>query len=121
MAVALSNFAQQAAEAWPPASPDWTRAIVAVVVVLALAAACAWLLRRGSFGPIGRRRERILTAETVALLGDRRSLMVVTVEGRRLLLGVTPTSVSLVAELAGAPAFDRKLDALAERPQGAAS
>ena len=32
-------------------------------------------------------------------LGERRSLMVVAIEGRRLLLGLTPMQVSLVTEL----------------------
>jgi flagellar biogenesis protein FliO len=36
-------------------------------------------------------------------LGERRALMVVSVEGRRLLLGLTPMSVSLVTELAPQP------------------
>jgi flagellar biogenesis protein FliO len=35
-------------------------------------------------------------------LGERRSLVIVSVEGRRLLLGLTPTSMSLVAELPSA-------------------
>jgi flagellar biogenesis protein FliO len=48
-------------------------------------------------------------------LGERRSLVVVSVEGRRLLLGLTPAQVSLVTELAAAPpagfqdAVDRRL------------
>jgi flagellar biosynthetic protein FliO len=98
-----------AAEAWSPATPDWTRGLIAIVVVLALAAGCAWLLRRGLPGPLGRRRQKLVTTETVALLGERRSLVVVTVEGRRLLLGVTPAQVSLVTELHGSGSFDRAL------------
>ena len=37
--------------------------------------------------------------EATVQLGERRSLMVVTIEGRRLLLGLTPMQVSLVTEL----------------------
>ena len=110
MALALLPVAAGAAEAWSPATFDWARGLMAIVVVLALAGGCAWLLRRGLPGPLGRRRQRLVTTETVALLGERRSLLVVTVEGRRLLLGVTPAQVSLVTELHGPASFDRALD-----------
>ena len=36
-------------------------------------------------------------------LGERRSLVIVSVEGRRLLLGLTPGQISMVTEL-GTPA-----------------
>ena len=42
-------------------------------------------------------------------LGDRRSLVIVSVEGRRLLLGLTPAQVSLVTELAP-PTFQQAVD-----------
>lgn len=110
MIIVLLNLAPGAAgEAWPPATPGWAQGLIPIVVVLALVGGCAWLLRRGSLGSLGRRRERIVTTETVALLGDRRSLVVVTVEGRRLLLGLTSAHVSLVAELQGSEPFDRAL------------
>jgi flagellar protein FliO/FliZ len=110
MALALLTLAPRAAEAWPTATPDWSRGLVAAVVVVALVGGCAWLLRRGKLGPLGHRRPRLVTAETVAMLGERRSLVVATVEGRRLLLGVTPAQISLVAELHGPAPFDRALD-----------
>lgn len=110
-----------APESWTPATPDWTQGFIAVVVVLALAAGFAWLLKRGLLGPLGRRRQRAVTAETVALLGDRRSLVVVTVEGRRLLLGLTPSSVRLVAELDRSERFEQKLDEASAHPAGSAS
>jgi flagellar biogenesis protein FliO len=37
--------------------------------------------------------------ESALSLGDKRSLVVVAVEGRRMLVGVAPGSVSLVTEL----------------------
>lgn len=98
------------AEAWTPTTPDWARGLVAAVVVVALAAGVAWLLRRGTLGRFGPRRPRLVTTETVAMLGERRSLVVATVEGRRLLLGITPAQISLVAELQGPAPFDRALD-----------
>ena len=72
------------------------RALLAVVIVIGLLGAAAWLLRRNA--PARRTRQSV-TVETAVSLGDRRSLVIVGVEGRRLLLGLTPGSVSLVTEL----------------------
>lgn len=76
----------------------------AVLVVLGLVALLAWLLRRGTFGAL-RPGSRSITVETAVPLGERRSLVIVAVEGRRLLLGMTPGQISMVTELdAVAPA-----------------
>jgi flagellar protein FliO/FliZ len=71
---------------------------IAVLIVLALVAALAWLLRSGRLGPL-RARGSAIAVETAISLGERRSLVIVSVEGRRLLLGVTSAQVSLVTEL----------------------
>jgi flagellar biogenesis protein FliO len=48
--------------------------------------------------------------ETALSLGDRRQLVIVSVEGRRLLLGVTQMHVALVTELsASASSFSDEL------------
>jgi flagellar biosynthetic protein FliO len=72
------------------------RALLSVVIVIGLLGAAAWLLRRNT---PARRTRQAVTVETAVSLGDRRSLVIVGVEGRRLLLGLTPGSVSLVTEL----------------------
>lgn len=74
---------------------------LAVVIVLALVGTLAWLARRGAFASL-QPRHRAIAVETAVPLGERRSLVVVAVEGRRLLLGLTPGQVSLVTELAPA-------------------
>ncbi len=98
------------------------QSFAAVFVVLGLVVALAWLVRRGTLGSAWKRSPRAIAVETAAPLGERRSLVIVAVEGRRLLLGLTPTQISLVAELApaapSAPAsplappvsFERHLD-----------
>ncbi len=92
------------------------QSLAAVAIVLALLGALAWLARRGSFGALSR-KGRLVDVETAVPLGERRSLVVVVVEGRRLLLGVTPSSVSLVTELSRASVpgstvtFEQELDA----------
>ena len=90
------------------------QSFLAVALVLALVGALAWVARRGAFGRLGARGP--VSVETAVPLGERRSLVVVVVEGRRLLLGLTPASVSLVTELqppapaaAGTP-FERALE-----------
>jgi flagellar protein FliO/FliZ len=78
------------------------RAVLSLAAVMALLAGLAWLARRGGF-----RRATgaaAIAVETATALGERRTLVIVAVEGRRLLLGLTPGSVSLVTELAPVPA-----------------
>ena len=76
---------------------------LAVLIVLGLVTVLAWLMRRGSFGGLTGRGGPI-NVETAVALGERRSLVIVSVEGRRLLLGLTPTTMSLVTELQAPPA-----------------
>ena len=73
------------------------QAMLAVLITIGVMAAIAWLLRKSA---AARRSSRAIAIETAVPLGDRRSLVVVAVEGRRLLLGLTPQQVSLVTELA---------------------
>jgi len=99
------------------------QSFAAVAIVLALVMALAWFARRGALGALGR-KGRYIDVETAVPLGERRSLVVIAVEGRRLLLGLTPASVSLVTELDRAPvspdgtrSFAQELDARATSPR----
>jgi flagellar protein FliO/FliZ len=83
------------------------RSLLAIVVVFGLLGGLAWAARRGRLGFFTRQVSQVRVEATVPL-GERRSLMVVAVEGRRLLLGLTPMQVSLVTELTAAP-FDAAL------------
>jgi flagellar protein FliO/FliZ len=99
----------------PDLLPDVWRMLGALAVVLALLAGAAWLLRRGV---LGRRATSGLNVESMLALGERRSLAIVTVEGRRLLVGLAPNNVSLVTELGPAQSFDA---AVAKALNGSAS
>ena len=92
-----------AGTAVPELMPSVWRVLFALVVVLGLLGGLAWMLKRGV---LTRRGTGSLAIETALALGERRSLVVVTVEGRRLLLGLAPHNVSLVTELAPAASFD---------------
>lgn len=82
-----------------PVSTGAVRGVVGTVVVLGLLVFLAWLVRRGTIALPGRRATDAVRVESIVPLGDRRSLIVVAVDNRRLLLGLTPTQVSLVTEL----------------------
>lgn len=91
------------------------QAYLSVFVVLALLAGAAWALKRTN---TLRRGAPSIVVETAVPLGERRTLVVVAVEGRRLLLGMTPQSIALVTELTAAPpAFGDRLDASLAEPR----
>ena len=87
--------------AGPDLVPPVWRTLAGLTVVLGLLVGLAWLLRRGV---LLKRTSGALGIETALPLGDRRSLIIVTVEGRRLLVGLSPNQVSLVTELQAPPA-----------------
>lgn len=100
--------------------PVW-KAGAALALVLALLVGLGWLVRRGQL--LGKTRKP-MTIESALSLGERRSLAIVTVEGRRLLLGLAPNHVSLVTELAQGPSFDEAVSRAMQAPPsspGAAS
>jgi flagellar protein FliO/FliZ len=110
------------AAAFTPEIGAGIRGLAAVFVVLALVALFAWMLRKGVFGPLGRRGPSGITVETAVALGERRSVVVVAVEGRRLLLGLAPGQVSMLTELRGGDAgFPAALERAAGQPPQAAS
>jgi flagellar protein FliO/FliZ len=71
---------------------------LATLIVLALVGALAWLVKRGPLARLASSGKPV-SVETAIPLGERRSLVIVSVEGRRLLLGLTATNISLVTEL----------------------
>ena len=98
----------------PDLVPNVWRMLGALGVVLLLLGAVAWLLRRGV---MGRRAANGLNVESVLALGERRSLAIVSVEDRRLLVGLAPNNVSLVTELGRNQSFEAAVaQALDGRP-----
>jgi flagellar protein FliO/FliZ len=91
--------------AGPDLMPPFGRMLAGLLVVLGLLAVLGWALRRGL---VARRSTGALGVETALALGERRSIVIVTVEGRRLLLGLAPGQVALLTELAPAP-FEQAL------------
>jgi flagellar biosynthetic protein FliO len=115
--VTLAPLLAQAQQAPLPAvgwsdGPGVVRTLLSLLVVLGLLGGCLWLIRRGGWQGGLRQGPRPVQIETAVGLGDRRQLVIVSVEGRRLLLGVTPMHVALVTELAGTrPSFPETLAA----------
>jgi flagellar protein FliO/FliZ len=117
MTWSLALAAPDAGAAFTPEIGAGVRGLAAVFLVLGLVALFAWLLRKGAFGPLGRRGSSVISVETAVPLGERRSVVVVAVEGRRLLLGLAPGQVSLLTELRTREAtFPAVLDKAAEQP-----
>ena len=103
----MSAFPAVAVEAAGLTDGELWRSLLAIAVVFGLLGALAWAARRGRLGFFTRQPSHVRVEATVPL-GERRSLMVVAIEGRRLLLGLTPMQVSLVTELT-TPPFDAAL------------
>jgi len=98
------------------AVPSIVRLLGASALVLGLLMGTLWLLKRGAGG----KRSRGFAVEAALPLGERRSLAIVTVEGRRLLLGLAPNHVSLVTELDRTPFDQAVADAGARSTGGSA-
>jgi flagellar biogenesis protein FliO len=77
------------------------RTFASLVFVIGLLLLLVWAMRRGMFR-IGVGPRTSIVVETAISLGERRSLVIVAVEGRRFLLGLATGGVSLVADLAPA-------------------
>jgi flagellar biogenesis protein FliO len=75
------------------------RTVMAFAVVLGLLALSVWALRRGSLRLSRLAPRGTISVETAMSLGDRRSLAIVGVEGRRMLVGLTPTTISFLTDL----------------------
>lgn len=80
------------------------RAAVSFAAVIGLLAVFIWAIRRGSLRLSALAPRGTIAIETAMSLGERRSLAIVTVEGRRMLVGLTPASISLLTDLPAAPA-----------------
>jgi flagellar biogenesis protein FliO len=75
------------------------RTLLSLAAVLALLGGFIWALRRGSLRLSALAPRGTIFVETATSLGDRRSLAIVSVEGRRLLIGLAPSAVSFIADL----------------------
>lgn len=98
------------------------RAFVGMVIVLGVIGLLAWLLRRGIITLPGQPTRGPLAIQSTLQLGERRSLAIVSVEGRRLLIGLTPTQVNLLTELGDRQAtFEHELDRRTSSPMAGQS
>lgn len=71
----------------------------ALALVLLLIAAITWLARRAGFRPPGKKASALLTVKCSQSLGQRERLVIVEVQDKWLLLGVTPTNIACLATL----------------------
>jgi flagellar biogenesis protein FliO len=96
------------------APPSGLRALGSLILVLGLAGASLWALKKYGRGRIpGGGGGRLRVEETLAL-GDRRFVSILDVEGDRFLLALTPQGIQLISRLdpserGGASTFDEAL------------
>jgi flagellar biogenesis protein FliO len=79
------------------------RTVSSLAAVLILLALFVWALRRGSLRLSALAPRSTISIETATAIGDRRQLAIVSVEGRRLLVGMTPTTIAFLTDLTSAP------------------
>ncbi|URQ60882.1 flagellar biosynthetic protein FliO [Pantoea alhagi] len=72
----------------------------ALAIVVLLIIFCAWLARRCGFVSHGRAQGSAIVVKSSHSLGQRERLVVVEVDGQRLLLGVTPGAITRLSRLA---------------------
>jgi flagellar biogenesis protein FliO len=98
----------------PEAAPSGLRAFGSLLLVLGLAGASLWALKKYGRGRIpGGGGGKLKVEETLAL-GDRRYVSILDAEGERFLIALTPQGISLISRLdpgeRGEPeAFDQAL------------
>ena len=81
------------------AAPSGLRAFGSLVLVLGLAGASLWALKKYGRGRIpGGGGQKLRVEETLAL-GDRRFVSILDVEGERFLIALTPQAISLLSRL----------------------
>ncbi|PYF81758.1 flagellar protein FliO/FliZ [Marinomonas alcarazii] len=69
------------------------KVVLSLIFVIAFIPACLWLMKRFQFAQmkLGKSDIKIISAQS---LGAKEKLMLVEVEGERLLIGVTPQTIS---------------------------
>lgn len=83
----------------PEAAPSGLRAFGSLVLVLGLAGASLWALKKYGRGRIpGGGGGKLRVEETLAL-GDRRFVSILDVEGERFLIALTPQGINLISRL----------------------
>ncbi len=100
VAVGFSLYATAAFAGSDASSSDSggiTSLVVALILVAGAAAAAMWVLRHWK-GSVGRREGPLQLVHVIAV-GPRERLALVKIGGRYLVVGITPASITRVAEL----------------------
>jgi flagellar protein FliO/FliZ len=85
----------------PAPKPGQGFGFVTVLGVVLLAGAGGWMLWRGRKVAVGGKDQRLLAIDETRPLGNRQYLVVASYEGKKLLLGVCPGRIDLLASLNG--------------------
>ncbi|POT54778.1 flagellar biosynthetic protein FliO [Citrobacter amalonaticus] len=85
----------------------------ALCLIILFIAGIAWIARRAGFAPHAIRGNKLLTVKSSQSLGQRERVVIVEVDDKWLLLGVTPSSINCLATLEKRD--DEPQDAVASR------
>src|SRR4051812_27336526 len=91
------------------------RTLGSLLAVLGLLGLFVWALRRGSLKLSSLAPKGTIAIETAMSLGERRSIAIVGVDGRRLLIGLTPTTISFLSDLTPNPHANAMVSAEVDR------
>lgn len=89
--------AEEKAKQVPSLASSVVSVILALIFIIAIIVACAWLLKRMGGG--GFQKSAGIEVKASHMLGAKERLVIVKVDGRHLLLGVTPQSINKLDEL----------------------
>ncbi len=89
--------AEEKARQVPTLASSVISVILALIFIIAIIVACAWLLKRMGGG--GFHKSAAIEMKASHMLGAKERLVIIKVDGRHLLLGVTPQSINKLDEL----------------------
>lgn len=93
----LYKLKPESSEANPASPGNYQDMVIGLFAVLGLIVLLAWAAKR--FNVSGVTVNQSLKLQSVLPLGPKEKIAIVNVEGKRILLGVTPSNISLLCEL----------------------
>ncbi len=95
--VPTSVIAKPSSSAVPSVTGSLVSVVLALMFILFVIFACAWFLRKFTGG--GFATNKVIEVKANQPLGTKERLVIIKVDGRHLLLGVTPNSIQKIDEL----------------------
>ncbi|WP_144395183.1 flagellar biosynthetic protein FliO [Pleionea sediminis] len=95
--VAIEEVTKQKTTQVPSLASSVVSVFIALVFIIIIIIACAWVLRR--MGGAGFQKSADIKVCASHMLGAKERLVIIKVDGKHILLGVTPSSINKIEEL----------------------